>query len=261
MRTDSLDDQVRELDAPSRALLELSLLRGVADEELAGLLGVGEERVRERRDAVFHELGAESEDERASVAAALRGEAPGLEGATAEGEPPLGPLPAEEPRSGRRLRTALIGGLAIAVVVAVALALADDDGGPVRPAPAPRAEPSPPDSAEAAGRPPGAELSPLGRGPWRGSAQLVGRPGERRLRLVVRGLPDLSSGGYVVWLYDSLSEVQPVTGVRRGSFAVEEPLPRSAERYRFLDISREPADGNPNHSGESVLRVPLARIR
>lgn len=260
MRTDSLDDQVRELDAPSRALLELSLLRGIADEELAGLLGVGKERVRERRDAVFHELGAESEDERASVAAVLRGEEPGAQGAVQEAERPLERLPAELPRSRRRaLRTALIGGLAIAVVVAVALAL-DDDGGPMRPAPAPRAEPSPPVSAEAGG-PAAAELSALGGGPWRGSAQLVGRPGERRLRLVVRGLPDLSSGGYVVWLYDSLSEVQPVTGVRRGSFAVEEPLPRSAERYRFLDVSREPADGNPNHSGESVLRVPLARIR
>jgi len=249
------------LDASSRALLELSLLRGIADEELAGLLGVGEERVRERRDAVFHELGAESEDERASVAAVLRGEEPGAQGAVQEAERPLERLPAELSRSRpRALRTALVGGLAIAVVVAVALALGDDDGDPVRPAPAPRAEPSPRASAEAGG-PAAAELSALGRGPWRGSAQLVGRPGERRLRLVVRGLPDLSSGGYVVWLYDSLSEAQPVTGVRRGSFAVEVPLPRSAERYRFLDVSREPADGNPNHSGESVLRVPLARIR
>ena len=37
-------------------------------------------------------------------------------------------------------------------------------------------------------------------------------------------------------------------------------LPRNASHYRYVDISREPPDGNPNHSGESVLRVPLAKL-
>jgi hypothetical protein len=41
---------------------------------------------------------------------------------------------------------------------------------------------------------------------------------------------------------------------------LEAPLPRGFQRYRFIDVSSEPADGNPNHSGASVLRVPLAKL-
>ncbi len=37
-------------------------------------------------------------------------------------------------------------------------------------------------------------------------------------------------------------------------------LPANFRRYRFIDVSREPADGNPNHSGQSVLRVPVADV-
>ena len=37
-------------------------------------------------------------------------------------------------------------------------------------------------------------------------------------------------------------------------------LPASAAGYRYLDVSQEPADGNPNHSGQSVLRVPLRSL-
>lgn len=284
-----MGERLQELDPESRALLELSLLRGVADEELAQLLGVGEERVRERRDAVFSELGAESEQERASVAALLRkGDAgaqaarpeaeaePGAEaeaepkpeaepGTDAEAEPKpkpeveaepdaeIEPLPPERARSRRRaLQVALLGGLAIAV--AAALALDEDEPGTVPAASGPRAEPTldplPRGSEEA-------ELRPLGGGGARGSVKIVGAPDDRRVRLVVRGLPDPASGGYVVWLYDSISDARPLTGARRGSFAIQEPLPRLATRYRFLDVSREPADGNPNHSGESVLRARL----
>jgi hypothetical protein len=38
------------------------------------------------------------------------------------------------------------------------------------------------------------------------------------------------------------------------------PLPKGFQRHRFIDVSREPADGNPNHSGDSVLRAPLAKL-
>ena len=37
-------------------------------------------------------------------------------------------------------------------------------------------------------------------------------------------------------------------------------LPPDASDYRFLDVSSEPADANPNHSGASVLRAPLAEL-
>jgi hypothetical protein len=35
---------------------------------------------------------------------------------------------------------------------------------------------------------------------------------------------------------------------------VRVPLPSKPSSYRYLDVSREPADGNPAHSGDSVLR-------
>ena len=46
----------------------------------------------------------------------------------------------------------------------------------------------------------------------------------------------------------------------RGSFDVRTRLPLDPARYRWIDISREPLDGNRNHSGDSVLRVSVARL-
>jgi hypothetical protein len=37
-------------------------------------------------------------------------------------------------------------------------------------------------------------------------------------------------------------------------------LPARARRYRFVDVSLEPTDSNRNHSGDSVLRAPLAKL-
>ena len=70
----------------------------------------------------------------------------------------------------------------------------------------------------------------------------------------------MSDGGYVVWLYNSVSEAQELSGSRAGTFSVNPPLPPEADRYRFLEISREPADGNRNHSGASVLRAAIEDV-
>ena len=37
-------------------------------------------------------------------------------------------------------------------------------------------------------------------------------------------------------------------------------LPPEARDYESLDVSSEPADANPNHSGASVLRGPLREL-
>jgi hypothetical protein len=79
-----------------------------------------------------------------------------------------------------------------------------------------------------------------------------------RLTLRVRGLP---AGGYVVWLYNSVTDARPVAAAQQGSFRVSARLPAGYRRYRFIDVSREPADDNRNHSGQSVLRVPTAGLR
>ena len=92
-----------------------------------------------------------------------------------------------------------------------------------------------------------------------GAARILGRGSGARLELRVRGLPPLDEA-YVVWLYNATSDAVGVARVARGSFALQTRLPRDPARYRYLDISREPLDGNRNHSGASVLRVRMSRL-
>lgn len=143
---------------------------------------------------------------------------------------------------------ALLGGLAVTLVVVVVLALTGEDDDPAS-APAP----TPPE--QAGGREGGA-LDALGGSRASGSARID----DGRLVLNVRGLPTPAGGGYVVWLYDSVTESRPLVGFRRGQARVTARLPANFRRYRFIDVSREAADGNPNHSGQSVLRVPLSAV-
>src|SRR5207249_2169207 len=90
----------------------------------------------------------------------------------------------------------------------------------------------------------------------KGTARLKGR----RLTLTVSGLAR-PAGSYEVWLYNDQIDAVPVTSFRSGAGTVNAKLPRSPSGYRYLDVSLEPADGNPNHSGQSVLRVPLRSLR
>ena len=63
------------LDAESRALLDLSLRRGVEDEDIANVLRVDEREVERRRsaaiDRVADELGLDGRDERDELFATL----------------------------------------------------------------------------------------------------------------------------------------------------------------------------------------------
>ena len=87
----------------------------------------------------------------------------------------------------------------------------------------------------------------------------MGRGRSARLELRVRGLP-VGDEAYEVWLFNSAVNAVGLARVARGSFAVRVRLPEDAGRWRYLDVSREPLDGNPNHSGASVLRAPVARL-
>jgi hypothetical protein len=92
-----------------------------------------------------------------------------------------------------------------------------------------------------------------------GAARLVGRGPGAWLELRVTGLPPLDEA-YVVWLYNATSDAVGVARVARGSFAFRTRLPLDPRRYRYIDISREPLDGNRNHSGASLLRVSVKRL-
>jgi hypothetical protein len=92
-----------------------------------------------------------------------------------------------------------------------------------------------------------------------GTASITGRGRGALLRLEVSGLPPREEA-YEVWLFNSVSDAEPVARVVRGRFDLEARLPADAAGYRFLDVSREPFDGNPNHSGESLLRAPMSEL-
>lgn len=249
MAQDRTSDALDDLGPEDRALIELYLVRRLGDVEIAELLQVQVIRVTERRQRAFDRLaaaaGAESAADRAELIDAVRD----------SGAPPA--EPAAEPKAppGRRpARLALVAaGLAAAVALALALGGGDDDGGSAeRPAAEPQ-EDSPTTRAA---------LRPLaGGGRIHGFARLVPEGERTRLRLDVRGLPDPGSDRYALWLYSSVTEARRLAGFPQGRFQADVPLPEGYARYRFLDVSREPGDQNPAHSGQSVLRVRLARLR
>lgn len=166
--------------------------------------------------------------------------------------PPMPPLPgAAEKRRRRRLPPLTLRPLA-AAAASLALVAAglgggllvagrDDDGAPR----GPTVKLTPPDGSAPGTRP-------------AGTAATVGASPNRRLQVEVSGLTATAAGGfYEVWLLGregklvSLGSFQvPVSGAT----TVTVPLPTDPRRYGSIDVSREPADGNPAHSKDSVLR-------
>jgi len=74
--------------------------------------------------------------------------------------------------------------------------------------------------------------------------------------------PSKSGDFYELWLLGDGGELVSLGSVRvpaSGRATLENvQLPVDPERFRFLDVSREPGDGNPGHSSISVLRGPAA---
>ena len=167
--------------------------------------------------------------------------------------PPLrapGDLAARPPRRGRRragtgrlarplvLRPALAAAAALVLVAlgaAGALLVGGDDNGA-----------------------PGREvvLAPVGDGP-RG-ARADARLQSAAMHLTVSGLPRVAGGGfYEVWMLRDPQHLVAVGSFRVGADGrarIDLPVTASPRRFPVLDISREPADGDPAHSGHSVLR-------
>lgn len=96
------------------------------------------------------------------------------------------------------------------------------------------------------------------RGTEAGRAVVVG---DGRVRVEVRGAAADGEGAYhELWLLPKAGDPVPV-----GRFRVEGdghgtatfPLPADPERFAYFDVSEEPADGDPAHSGRSILRAPV----
>jgi anti-sigma-K factor RskA len=155
---------------------------------------------------------------------------------------PAGPLAPVLPLRPRRSRLLLAAAAALVVGLgagagAVALANRDDDGVPVA----------------------ATVLDPLDGSDASGSASVVERAdGTRVLRVeLAAGTPE--EGYYEAWLLDeSVSGLIPLGVVRAGT--EDFPLPAGLDlgEYPVVDVSVEPLDGDPAHSGVSVARGQLA---
>jgi hypothetical protein len=239
---DRLTAALGELDPEARALLDLSLRRGIRDEDLAELLKTEPSEVARKRDDAIQRVAA-------GVGAGGRPPVPAVRTALAElspetlGERPPAPPPSPVARAARplSLRRVLLPILAVGAIVAGLVAAGAYDGE---------------DSAPAPSTPgPKAALTALDGGSARGTARIAGD----RLDLSVSGLR--RNARYQIWMYDSVADAVSLGSLRGPSARVQPSIPEGATRHRHLDVSLEPSDGNPNHSGQSVLRAPLSKLR
>ena len=102
-----------------------------------------------------------------------------------------------------------------------------------------------------------AQLAALADFTGSGEAQLEGR----NLVVAVNGLRPIAGEFYELWLLDiengQLHDLVSLGTIDTGgTFHIASAVDLS--RYNYVDISIEPDDGNPAHSGDSVLRGQLA---
>ena len=114
--------------------------------------------------------------------------------------------------------------------------------------------PDAPDSVVAA-----ADLTALDSSAGRGVARAVRPDDTLTLRVEARGLGD-EDGFHEVWLINVDGTRMVALGVLADGDTGEFQVPRGLldEGYRIVDISVEPDDGDPTHSGVSLARGELA---
>ncbi len=152
--------------------------------------------------------------------------------------PPLAPVVPLRPRRSRVLpaaAAALVVGLAVGGGT-VALSGRGDDGVAV---------------AEAV-------LDPLEGSSASGSAAVVERDDGTRVLRVELAADAPAEGYYEAWLLtESVSGLVPLGVVRAGTEEFELPAGLDIGEYPVVDVSVEPLDGDPAHSGASVARGQL----
>jgi hypothetical protein len=102
-----------------------------------------------------------------------------------------------------------------------------------------------------------ADLAPLDDRDATGSAEVVATRDGEQLRVVLEA-PELDDGFYEVWLLEPAVERMVQIGVvRDGTTTLDLPEGLDLAEYPIVDVSVEPLDGVPTHSGVSVARGVL----
>ncbi len=101
-------------------------------------------------------------------------------------------------------------------------------------------------------------LEPLAENDASGRAEVIVRDDGSRVVQVDLDAPALDDGYYEVWLIDAeVVGMVPLGVVRPGTQEFELPADLDLEQFPIVDVSVEPLDGVPTHSGVSVARGEL----
>jgi anti-sigma-K factor RskA len=168
--------------------------------------------------------------------------------------PPPPPWPAEEARPARRrprlvLRpvAAVLASIALLAVGIGAGLLLSNDGD---------------DGAGGGGELERVQLAPIVSAAENASGVAALRPeAGGRATVELSGLrPSGDQDFYELWLLGDDGELVSLGSVRvpeSGNATLDVDLPVDPKQFRYLDLSREPDDGDPSHSTVSILRGPV----
>jgi hypothetical protein len=113
----------------------------------------------------------------------------------------------------------------------------------------------------------GNKNQPATSGAPAGIAIVVDKGGTKQLLVqAARLAPSGQNEGYYVWLYNSPSDARSLGGQvtdQQGSYQAIGAFPADYAKYQYIDVTRQPVGNNPNvkHTGESVLRGPMPKLR
>jgi Anti-sigma-K factor rskA/Sigma-70, region 4 len=186
----------------------------------------------------------------------------GRRAAAARKEPASGLAAPTDPVVKRRRLLAAAGALAALVLLGVlvwpggVLTGGDDDEPAAEQTAGAQGENSSQNAGQSAGQSSGAPA---------GIAIVVEQNGKRQLLVQAARLdPSKEREAYEVWLYNSAGDARSLGGQvtdQQGNYQAIGPLPAGFDRFRFIDISREPLDQQRGHSGASVLRGRMPKLR
>ncbi|MGY1848720.1 MULTISPECIES: anti-sigma factor domain-containing protein [unclassified Blastococcus] len=101
-------------------------------------------------------------------------------------------------------------------------------------------------------------LEPLGDEPAAGRAEVVLRSDGSRAMRVELDAPEVEDGYYEIWLIEpGIVDMVPLGVLRPGAQTFELPAGLDLGEFPIVDVSVEPLDGDPAHSGVSVARGVL----